>query len=198
MAPILLLGISLLLVCCDQEEKTWVNKKVIVDIQPFEGIPAATVQLVATQIKQFYPLVEVKESIALPASSFYVPRNRYRADSLIHFLRRKTQPSHVTIGLTNKDISTTNDGTKDWGVMGLGFRPGNACVVSTFRLNKNRIDSQFYKVSIHELGHTSGLDHCPEKTCFMRDADGGNKTDELDTFCSNCSKHLIDRGWTLN
>lgn len=61
---------------------------------------------------------------------------------------------------------------KDFGVMGLGYRPGKACVASSFRLNKENLDEQFYKIAIHELGHTQGLSHCPEKMCFMRSAEG--------------------------
>ena len=195
---IIILGFCLLQMCsCDNRDKTWERKNVFIDIQPFEDISSEKVQLVTKQIKEFYPFVNIKPAVSLPKTSYYFPRNRYRADSLIRFLRNNTEDKHVTIGLTNKDISTTNDGVKDWGVMGLGFRPGNACVVSTFRLNKSRLDSQFYKVCIHELGHTSGLDHCQAKACFMQDAEGGNKTDELSVFCNKCRKHLISKGWTL-
>ncbi|MFC0771939.1 hypothetical protein [Terrimonas alba] len=147
---------------CSNDE-TSQRKHVIVDIQPFAGFPNEMTQKVAIQIKNIYPHISIKPEIPLPSSSFYSPRNRYRADSPIRFLKRRTAPGHVTIGLTNKDISTTDGKIKDWGIMGLGFRPGNSCVVSSFRLNKGKVSSQFYKVCIHELGHTSGLDHCPEK-----------------------------------
>lgn len=42
----------------------------------------------------------------------------------------------VTIGLTHRDISTSIHGQYNYGIMGLSFRPGDACVVSTFRLKR--------------------------------------------------------------
>jgi len=183
---------------CTNRDKTWEDKQVIIDIQPFSGFSKELAGKVASQIKEVYPHVNIKPEIPLPQSAYYSPRNRFRADTLIRFLHNSTLPGHITIGLTNKDISTTDGDIKDWGVMGLGFRPGNSCVVSTFRLNKERTGSQFYKVCIHELGHTAGLDHCPEKTCFMRDAEGGNPTDEEKEFCKNCRAVLTKKGWFLN
>ena len=85
----------------------------------------------------------------------------------------------------------------DFGVMGLGYRPGNACVASTFRLNAENKSEQFYKVAIHELGHTQGLKHCPDKTCFMRDAEGKNPTNEEKDFCQNCKKVLRSKHWKI-
>ena len=198
----LLIQISILLLlatnfACLNRDKTWESKHVIIDIQPFAGFPVELAQKVATQIKTIYPYVNIKPQIPLPATSYYSPRNRFRADTIIAFLKKATPSEHVTIGLTNKDISTTNENIKDWGVMGLGYRPGNSCVVSSFRLNKENLSSQFYKVCIHELGHTVGLDHCPVKSCFMRDAEGGNPLDEEKEFCEKCRKVLSKKGWII-
>ena len=121
--------------------------------------------------------------IKIPEEAYYPPRNRYRADTIIRKLSDKTEKGFVTLGLTNKEISVTKGEIKDFGVMGLGYRPGKACVASSFRVNKRRRLQQHFKVAIHEIGHTQGLPHCPNKTCFMRDAEGGNPTDELIDFC---------------
>lgn len=43
-----------------------------------------------------------------------------------------------------------------------------------------------------------GLDHCPDKTCLMRDAEGKNTTNEETGFCENCKEFLLDKGWNLN
>jgi archaemetzincin len=56
---------------------------------------------------------------------------------------------------------------------------------------------QFYKVAIHELGHTQGLPHCENKTCYMRDAEGGNPLEEEVDFCKTCKMFLKNRGWVL-
>ena len=116
---------------------------------------------------------------------------------MINFLNRRTADNHVTIGLTGKDISATKDSIVDWGVMGLGFCPGKACIASTFRLPKSEQLIQLFKVAIHELGHTQGLPHCAVKSCFMRDAEGGNPTTEEKDFCAECKSYLVKKGWAF-
>lgn len=178
-----------------QTNKSLAKERVLIDIQPFDDISDSDIQFAYKQIKTIYPLVNLKPAIPLPAKAYYKERNRYRADSLIVFLNTQTTQHHVIIGLTSKDISTSKGEYKDWGVMGLGFCPGNACVVSTYRLSKSNKQSQFYKVAIHELGHTQGLPHCPIDSCFMRDAEGGNPTNKETGFCNHCKNKLIAKGW---
>jgi len=174
------------------------NNYIIVDIQPFEDLPDSTFNYINNELKKISSDIEVKKAIPFPKSALNYNKTRYRADSLISYLSDNTPAGHVTIGLTTKDISTTKGRIKDWGVMGLGYCPGNACIASTYRLNKEKVLEQFFKVAIHELGHTQGLPHCPVKTCFMRDAEGKNHTDEEIEFCSECRQQLLKTGWNLN
>jgi archaemetzincin len=71
-----------------------------------------------------YPRVELRQPIDLPQKTWNSARKRYRADSLINYLKSICPPDAVILGLTNKDISTTKGKVADWGVMGLGFCPG--------------------------------------------------------------------------
>lgn len=180
-----------------QSKKFIPQNDFLINIQPFENISAQEVNYVYTEIKKIYPHIRINKSIALPKTAFYLPRNRYRADSVIKYLSSITPNGQVTIGLTNKDISTTKENIYDWGVMGLGYCPGKACISSTFRLSKNEKLMQLFKVSIHELGHTQGLQHCEVKACFMRDAEGRNPTNEEKEFCWKCKKFLIGKGWKI-
>ena len=173
------------------------ENKITIDVQPFSGIEDEEVNYVFNELRKVYPNVVLNRPIPLPVSAFYTARNRYRADSLIQFLDRKTARGHVTIGLTNKDISTTKDAIADWGVMGLGFCPGKACIASSFRLSNPVKLMQLFKVAIHELGHTQGLPHCSIKSCFMRDAEGRNPTGEEKDFCNGCKKYLVNKGWNF-
>ncbi len=183
--------------CNDPEPMTQPASAITIDIQPFSDARDEQVNYVLTEIKKLYPKVELKKAIPIPPQAYYKPRNRYRADSLVGYLNRRHVPGHVTMALTTKDISWTKGTIKDYGIMGLGLCPGDACVASTYRLSKTNTLDQLYKIAIHELGHTQGLKHCPVKTCFMRDAEGKNHTDELSGFCNDCKQHLITKGWAL-
>lgn len=173
------------------------QSSLIISIQPFSDISPVLTDYVFKELKKVYPFSEVKQPIQLPKSAYYPSRNRYRADSLIGYLDRLNKSGHVTIALTNRDISTSVHGYADWGVMGLALRPGNACIVSTFRLSKSNLNNQLFKVAIHELGHTQGLPHCSDKTCFMADAEGGNPTDQETGFCPKCKARMQKKGWQL-
>jgi archaemetzincin len=78
--------------------------------------------------------------------------------------------------------------------MGLGFMNGPACMISTHRLKKG-LNEQLFKTVVHELGHNFGMQHCPVKICYTRDAESQNPIDEAIEFCSACRNKLINEGW---
>lgn len=182
--------------CNPLPEKKSIPVKII--LQPFMDMPEKNVNFLRDELMKLYPYVEVRKPIIFPSSAYYGKRKRYRADSLIRYLRDHTPGGQVTIGLTNKDISHTNGNIIDYGIMGLGYRPGKSCITSTFRLSKRNMEEQLFKLAIHEIGHTQGLDHCPSETCYMRDAEGRNHFDELKHLCERCRKHLIAKGWKIS
>lgn len=175
--------------------------KLCIVIQPFEGLPKSTTDFIAEQLKEVYSGdIIVNNPIPFPKNALNYNKKRYRADSLIRYLGTLVKDGQLILGLSNKDISTTTKKNFDWGVMGLGYCPGKSCIASTSRIKgKNRLEKLF-KVAIHELGHNYGLtkttsNHCPNKTCLMRDADGKDDFDQLQNFCSKCKPVLINAGW---
>ncbi len=181
----------------DKKQDSVKAKKKVILVQPFSDISQKDVEYVTVEIKKIYPEIKILKPIDFPQNAYYKPRNRYRADSIIKHLSFLTKDGFITLGLTSKDISVTKGKNPDFGIMGLGYKPGKACVASKFRLSKNNTKEQFFKVAIHELGHTQGLNHCPEKSCYMRDAEGGNPTDEEKDFCNKCKKHLRTKNWEI-
>lgn len=163
----------------------------------FSGVEKSKQSAIAREISSFYKCQTVVLSpVNLPKGAYYSPRNRYRADSLIAFLKRYKPAAYTKIiGFTNKDISVTKGGAADWGVFGLGFRPGPSCVVSSHRLSRNKpsqqvVQERLSKVALHELGHTMGVPHCTsgETRCFMQDARGKLSTvDKTEKYmCAKC------------
>jgi archaemetzincin len=190
-----ILILIIVLLSCTNEKKGY--QKIIV-IQPLGDFNIEQSKSVFNKIKTINPNVILRQNISFPENAFYQPRNRYRADSIIKTIKNNIGNDSVIVGLSNHDISVTKGKIQDWGVMGLGYHPGNSCVVSDFRLSKKNKEIQFYKVVLHELGHTEGLPHCAVKNCLMRDAEGKNHLDEETEFCLNCKNFLIGKGWKLN
>lgn len=190
-----ILILIIVLLSCTNEKKGY--QKIIV-IQPLGDFNIEQSKSVFNKIKTINPNVVLRQNILFPENAYYQARNRYRADSIIKTIKNNIGKDSVIVGLSNRDISVTKGKIKDWGVMGLGYHPGKSCVVSDFRLSQQNKSQQFYKVVLHELGHTEGLPHCPVKTCLMRDAEGKNHMDEETDFCLKCKNFLIGKGWKLN
>jgi archaemetzincin len=136
-------------------------------------------------------------AVGLPKAAYYAPRQRYRAEKLLEFLRDSCRATFTKIvGITEVDISTTKGEYYDWGIFGLATIGGAACVVSSFRLkgkaSAERFLTRLLGTVTHELGHTFGLLHCPTKGCVMEDAKGTVKTVDASTgkFCAGCRKLL--------
>ncbi len=183
--------------CVNRSNENAIKAQKVIVIQPLCDFQQKQSQKVFAEIKAINPKVVLMENIDFPEKSFYKPRNRYRADSIIKNLKNNIGNDSVIVGLSHFDISTTKDGIKDWGVMGLGYRPGKACVVSDFRLSRKNKNEQFYKLVLHELGHTEGLPHCKIQTCLMRDAEGHNPFNQEKSFCKDCKSFLKSKGWQL-
>ncbi|MEW5675356.1 matrixin family metalloprotease [Flavobacterium enshiense] len=159
----------------------------VVGIQPYNSFSEEKANMISKTIADFYDVktIILKDKLISKKAFINVKSPRYRADSIILFQHRDIPDSlDFIIGLTSKDISTTKykSGRKmvqpaykyqDWGVMGLGYCPGNSCVVSTFRIKHKdaaTVNVRLQKVAVHEFGHNLGLPHCKDKKCVMTDA----------------------------
>lgn len=161
------------------------------------------IDFIAHEILQFYGCKTIKFSpLNLPQNAYNSNRNRYRADTLLNFLKTRIPDSiDNIIGFTNEDISVSIHSSSDWGVFGYGHCPGKCSVVSSFRLGKNKVQREIFitrikNVVLHELGHNFGLPHCPDTNCLMKDAKGKLSSVEGSDrkLCSNCKNkiHLIN------
>jgi archaemetzincin len=202
------IGLALVVSAC-QSKFEKVNEDIIIAVQPFEGFVNSYADTVKAALENLYGVqVKVLKEIQTPEYTFInIKSPRYRADSLINYLKKDQSfedYDHV-IGLIKQDISCTkySDYTtktikepeykyKDWGIFGLGYCPGKSCIVSSYRLLKSTSKENFIerlkKVSCHEMGHNFGLPHCPNKECIMQDAAETIKTvDNVKLFlCEDC------------
>ena len=161
-------------------------------IQPLGDVDIEVISTVKSSVETFYGYkCIVKPKSPLTEDILTDSKKRYEASRIL----QKFNSKQNLIILTEKDIACKSEDrhSNEWGIFGLGFRPGHTCVVSTFRLTKNvKIDviiDRLVKVSLHEVGHNVGLDHCTNnKNCMMNDAGGTIKQvdREIIWMCPKC------------
>ena len=180
----------------------------IVRIVPFGAIPPSHFEIIKEALEKAYPIkVVLNDFVSLPQESFVNEKTpRYRADKLIFFLKNEFKSDEYKAGYIAKDISTTKKNAlgltlkpasryRDWGVFGLGYKPGKACIVSTFRMKGKGgkvLKERLAKVFVHEIGHNMGLPHCADTQCVMTDAAESIKTIDLvkGNLCNSCRSKL--------
>jgi archaemetzincin len=131
----------------------------------------------------------------LPVSAFYKRRNQYKStqilDKLLSYYGRKGLVDRV-LAVIDADIYSSELAY----VFGEAFTPGKVALISLRRLRPEFYgadeDLSLYamrilKESIHELGHTLGLEHCPRSFCVMYFSNSIFDTDKKQSlFCDQC------------
>ena len=208
MKSFLLLSISIFLFSCNQSKSDSnvkqpsfinnllqrtkaINKIDTVHILPLGNVKKPIIDDVVKGLTDFYHKeIVVEKSIPLDNKLLAASKTRFSADSIL----KRFKSSKNILVITEVDIVHPKEKvTKEFGIFGLGFRPGTVCVVSSFRLKKNASPKLFTerlkKVSIHEVGHNLGLHHCTkDPECMMSAANGTIKQvdHEKMMFCDYC------------
>lgn len=169
-----------------------------IHIIPMGKVSLPVLNQVRSALENFYQRpVKVLSPLKVSGNLRKTPRSRYSADSILKYYRQNFQ----TIVVTSFDITIYDTAKKaDWGVLGLGKKPGKICVIASYpnRIGKNVSEkvllSRIRKVAIHEVGHNLGLNHCKKDiTCVMHAADkkASQVDKEKEMFCENCKRELL-------
>jgi archaemetzincin len=185
-------------------KETSSSKKIILRSIDFNK---ETIQFLQKEIRHFFnkDVVITNEPIPNPRFINREKGFRYSADSLIRYYSSLKNDTIITnVVLLHDDIFTTKRDAqgqvmepaykyKIWGLFGLGYLPGNACIISDYRLRTNDVKKYQHRIRtvvVHEIGHNYGLPHCANELCIMSDAN--EKISTVDnsntTMCSQCLK----------
>jgi archaemetzincin len=138
----------------------------------------------------------ISEEATLPKEAFDEARRQYYANVILRMVEdyaQKQSRFDRILGLVDVDISVPRLNF----VFGAAQRLGKAALVSLWRLRpefygrsstQELVYERSVKESVHELGHTLGLDHCPNPFCVMHFSNDILETDvKKSLFCSQCS-----------
>jgi archaemetzincin len=137
----------------------------------------------------------IKRVLPVPKEAFDKKRNQYRSSVILNEIRvqvSKSEKYHRLLGVVDVDIFVPELNY----VFGQADTPGRAALISLWRLkpkfNGESADSDVFvlralKESIHELGHTLGLPHCPRSFCVMHFSNSIFDTDKKQSLlCDQC------------
>ena len=173
----------------------------IIAIQPLDNYNEKELISIQDEIRRFYnKKVIFLEPIDIP-TTFYNPIvKKYSADSIINLLSKLHNDTIVEIvGITHQAIYTVKENKRgryyDESMFGMGYLPGNSCVISDNRFWINDAEIFNYRlrnVILHEIGHNAGLPHCPDKKCLMSDMNGDVSTLDYGVYdyCEKCKRKL--------
>jgi archaemetzincin len=174
------------------------EEKQIVFVQTMGKVNQDDLNLVVSTISDFYNFeVIVKGQFPIMDSLKVKNTNRFQANRVLKTsnIMNRDLDGKVLI-LTEYDICTDRklDGVvhKNWGIFGLAGVNKQTTVISTYRMKTNHTN-RLTKVTVHELGHTLGLQHCHnDEKCVMSDAKGkGSNVDGTEIkLCLECKKHI--------
>lgn len=162
--------------------------KMQLKILPMGKIDDKILKILKTHLKTLFSKIEIFRSIPIIESAYNPKRDQYLANDFLE--RMKNVPGDHVLGVTDVDLYVPELNF----VLGLAQLPGKAAIISLHRLHSDRLKlyhDRMIKEAVHELGHTFGLRHCPDKFCVMHFSNCLEDTDiKGGKYCNLCEESL--------
>ena len=169
--------------------------KVSVAIVPVGDLDIEDLRYLGKELKAKFGDCVICDEIQIPAKAYRPQRKQYLAGILLRELM-------VAAPVTAREIRILAVTAEDLYSSRLNFVFGQAQLRGKYAvISLKRLDPGFYgmpadrgmyhhriiKEAVHELGHTLGVEHCPDRLCVMHFSNSLRDTDiKGDWFCRRC------------
>lgn len=166
----------------------------VIHIQPLGKVRKSHLKTVKSSIESFYGIrCEIRPPMGVNQDLLFDHREIYDAEKML----TEYESRYSLVMVTDKRIARDKEFGKAQDLNGVAQRWGDNAVVSTYFMRMYEGEAKSFRdelasVSLHEVGHTFGLMHCPVDRCVMYTVKEYRQP--LDarklTLCSSCRKKI--------
>jgi archaemetzincin len=153
--------------------------------------------------KEFGAPCEVTPALPSPSYAYNEHRQQYLSSSVLREIGELNLPTaYRLLGVADLDMYVPELNF----VFGQASTKGKEAIIALPRLRQrfyglpddlDLFRERSVKEAVHELGHTHGLPHCPDRLCVMHFSNSLRDTDIKDrSFCSDCQEKSERQGRT--
>jgi archaemetzincin len=133
--------------------------------------------------EKFEQEVHRAESFKIPEDAYDALRHQYHALRIIAAITARGVNNGFNLAVVQDDIFVHRMNF----VFGLADRRSRTALVSSHRLAGTNLIDRLVKEVVHELGHLTGLGHCPDPRCVMHFSNTLDDTDHKTAdLCPTC------------